>query len=190
MTDEPEAILFYSRKAGYGWLSNFWRSPFVMRIDPFDSKEDRGGVFAFPTNEHFYQSQKATDTFTRRWIASAPTPFAAMLAGRSLRPHEFRQDWERVKVNVMLTGLRKKFTLGSDLGDLLLGTGDAKIHEDSPTDEFWGWRGCERCGGPHKPGVVDAYMHFPAKPGYGKDMLGKCLMSVRAELRTDLENQR
>jgi len=163
MTTE-ERILFYSRKSGYGWLSNFWREPMLLPLEPFDKLPEKTTMFPYPTNEHYYQSQKAKTMDARRWIAWAPTPYAAMLAGRSLRPHEIREDWDRVRVNAMLTGLRKKFRLGSDLGDLLLGTGYALIEEDSPTDRFWG--------------------------RLGENMLGKCLMEVRGELRTDLENQR
>jgi len=138
-------ILFYSRDETYGWLSNFHRSAQVV-----------DGV-TYPTNEHYYQSQKARDKATSKWIASAPIPFLAMKAGRSLRKGKgLRYDWERVKVEIMLKGLRAKFNQNSALKQKLLETGDAVLHENSPTDRFWGIT--------------------------GKSMLGKLLMQVRREI--------
>lgn len=81
-----------------------------------------------------------------------------MQAGRSLRKHEFVSSWDTIKVHVMLVALRAKFTQNEDLRTKLLETGTAVLHEDSPTDMFWGKR--------------------------GKDMLGRLLMRVRKEIRT------
>jgi ribA/ribD-fused uncharacterized protein len=141
----PEAIRFYSRKDEYGWLSNFWRHTQAVHS------------VSYPTNEHFYQSQKAVQPDVSEWIRVAPSPWLAMRAGRSLRANEMRDDWDEVKVDVMLTGLRAKFAPGSELASMLLATGDAVLEEDSPTDMFWG--------------------------RLGKNTLGKCLMRVRDELR-------
>lgn len=140
-----EEINFYSSKPEYGWLSNFW-----LETEFVDAKE-------YATNEHFYQSQKTLDRQLSEWIRAAPSPYAAMKAGHALRPEEFRPDWEQVKVEVMLTGLRAKFQQNLDLKAKLLATGDAILHEDSKTDLFWGKK--------------------------GQDMLGKLLMTVREEIR-------
>jgi len=138
-------INFYSRDEEYGWLSNFARYPQTV-----DGK-------TYPTNEHYYQSQKTLDKEASERIASAPSPFLAMRAGRSLGGEEFRSDWEKVKVEVMLKGLRAKFQQHPELAQKLLATKDAVLHENSQTDMFWGKR--------------------------GKDQLGKLLMQVREELR-------
>jgi ribA/ribD-fused uncharacterized protein len=141
-----EEINFYSNNAEYGWLSNFARYPQIV-----DGK-------IYKTNEHYYQSQKTNDAEVSNWIASAPSPFLAMRAGRSLRiGKEFRRDWKKIKVEVMLNGLRAKFQQHPELAQKLLATGDAVLHENSPTDMFWGKK--------------------------GKDSLGKLLMQVREELR-------
>lgn len=138
-------ILFYSRDEKYGWLSNFERSQQVVD----DVK--------YPTNEHFYQSRKANDDALQEWIINAPTPFAAMMAGRCLRKKETVEDWEKIKFDVMLTGLRAKFTDNGPLRIKLIETGDAALHENSPTDMIWGIK--------------------------GQDMLGKLLMQVREEMK-------
>lgn len=143
MTDP---ILFYSSKDnGYGWLSNFWQA----------KQEDDN--FVYPDNEHYYQSQKANDDVFREWIAYAPTAYLAMQAGRSLRKADMVDSWDSKKDEIMLVGLRMKFTQNEDLKKKLLATGDAELHEDSPTDKYWGMK--------------------------GQDVLGKLLMKVREELK-------
>jgi len=142
----PTVINFYSRKPLYGFLSNFHRCPQIV-----DGVE-------YPTNEHYYQSMKAKDLRVAKWIASAPSPFLAMRAGRMLRRgKEFRDVWtDSMRLAIMLKGLRAKFS-DEHLKSRLLATGDATLHEDSPTDMFWGKK--------------------------GRDCLGRLLMTVRDEIR-------
>jgi len=140
----PEEICFYSRKDEYGWMSNFECS--AQFVDGHWYK----------SNEHYYQSMKAKDSRAARWIADAPTPYMAMITGRNLRPEDFVDNWDDIKVNIMLKGLRAKFK-DSELQEKLLSTGDAILHEASPEDMFWGMN--------------------------GEDMLGKLLMQVREEIR-------
>lgn len=137
-------VLFYTTKDEYWFLTNFARVP--QTID---------GI-TYPTNEHYYQSEKAIVPELKLWIANAPNPYAAMLAGRNLREKELNPDWDIIKFDVMLRGLRAKFFQNVEIQRLLLATGDAAIHENSPTDLVWGIK--------------------------GQDMLGKLLMKVRAEL--------
>lgn len=145
MTQE---INFYSRKEEYGWLSNFWRSSQTINN------------IEYPTNEHYYQSQKARDLEIKKWITNAPNPYLAMKAGRSLREgKELRHDWNNRKVQTMLIGLREKFNQNAELKQKLLDTGDSILHEDSPIDMFWGKK--------------------------GKDLLGKLIVRVRKEIRQE-----
>jgi ribA/ribD-fused uncharacterized protein len=114
----------------------------------------------YSTNEHYYQSQKAKERDVYIWISNAPNPYLAMIAGRALREgKELVDDWDSIKVDVMLKGLRAKFE-NPELREKLLATGDAVIHEDSPTDMFWGKK--------------------------GEDWLGRLLMQVRDEIKEEL----
>jgi len=154
-------INFYLLDENYGFLSNFDRTPIIVDDDEERTKREwvpasDGTWREYPTNEHYYQSQKATDKKLAQWIAAAPTPYAAMMAGRSLRQKEFVHNWDEKKVAVMRKGLRAKFR-NPILKQKLLDTGNAILHEDSPTDLFWGKKGA--------------------------DMLGKLLMEVRDEIR-------
>jgi ribA/ribD-fused uncharacterized protein len=141
-----EEINFYRRKEEYGWLSNFERTPVLVA----------GTIYQ--TNEHYYQSMKSKNPFLREWIENAPTPYYAMIAGRSLKLEDHVDNWYIKKADVMKRGIRAKFK-NSVLRQKLLDTEDAILHEDSPTDIFWGKK--------------------------GKDMLGKLLMEVREEIKKE-----
>lgn len=138
-------IFFWTRHDKHGFCSNF--SPCLILID------NR----TYPTVEHYYQAQKTLDPEERNMILRCKTPGEAKLAGYHVK---LRLDWEEAKEEVMLKGLRAKFTQCPKLKEYLLETGNAALHEDSPWDKYWGY----------------------AK-GEGKDRLGKLLMQVREEIR-------
>jgi ribA/ribD-fused uncharacterized protein len=75
-----------------------------------------------------------------------------------------RRDWETIKDSIMREAVLAKFTQHADLRAILLGTGDAILVENSPTDDYWG------CGA----------------HGGGRNKLGKILMSVREQLRQQI----
>ena len=129
----------------YFFLSNFSASPFTVN-----------GV-VFPTMEHYFQAMKATNQEDVLEIAKASTPSKAKQLGRKVK---IRPDWEYVKKDIMLEGLRKKFAI-PELRQKLLDTGDAYLEEGNT----WG----DRCWG-----VCN---------GIGENNLGKLLMRVREEIR-------
>ena len=138
-------INFYGTIPEYRFLSNFHECPQIV--------ETEWGKHEYPTNEHFYQSMKATTKEDHELVRSQSSPYYAMKTGRKI---EYRDDWEDIKVFVMLKGLRAKFK-DEDLRARLLATGDAILHEASPYDMFWGKKGA--------------------------DWLGKLLMQVRDEIK-------
>lgn len=143
MTDP---VLFYAEGNAYGEFSNWWPAPIAL-----------DGI-SWPTTEHYFMAQKTKDRRERDRIRRARTPRRAKELGREVR---LRRGWDGMKFEVMLRANRAKFEQHADLADLLLSTGDRRIHEDCD-DPWWG-------GGPHFP--------------HGRDMLGKVLMRVRDELR-------
>lgn len=113
----------------------------------------------YPTVEHAYQAAKTLNREERQRIANLPTPGAAKRAGKQV---QLRPDWEDVKIDVMTRLVRRKFTCYPDLAEKLLATGDLPIVEiNTWKDTFWGV--CE---------------------GVGQNHLGRILMAVRKELRT------
>ena len=135
----------------YAFLSNFYPSPV-----------QENGV-TYPTIEHYFQAQKTTVPFERAAIVNAATPGQAKREGRRIT---LRKDWERVKDDVMLQGLRLKFAL-PELAEKLIATGDAELIEGTTWhDNIWGNCSCPQCE------------DIP-----GQNKLGKLLMKVREEIK-------
>ena len=111
----------------------------------------------FRSAEHAYQAAKSLKPDIRRKIADAPRPSDAKRLGKSVL---LRPGWEKIKLDVMCTVLRSKFS-NPNLKKALLATGDAKLEEGNDWNDRW-W------------GTVN---------GIGHNWLGKILMEIRAELR-------
>lgn len=141
-------IYFYTARGQYGFLSNF--APYGVEFE---------GQW-FPTAEHYYQAQKYAGTLVAEQIRTAATPKEAYRLGRSSQS-ALRADWEDVKEKIMLTVLRRKFTMHQELGKQLLATGEEELIENAVINAYWG------CGA----------------NGKGRNRLGQLLMQVRDELR-------
>lgn len=128
----------------YRFLSNFHPTGFFY------------GEAWCPTNEHYYQAMKTVDQEQRSHVLTRPTPQLAKRAGRHVT---LRSDWDVVKDDVMMFGLKLKFPTGSHSLNLLLETGDAYLEETNTWgDTYWG--------------VCD---------GEGENKLGLLLMKLRGE---------
>jgi len=128
----------------YRWLSNFAVAPVVYE-----------GML-FRTVEHAYQAAKTLEWDQREHIAAAWSAGEAKRRGRKLK---IRDNWDDVKLHVMLVLLRQKFAV-APYRSLLIETGDAEIIEDNWWhDRFWGV--CR---------------------GSGQNHLGRLIMQVRSEL--------
>lgn len=167
--DTPEIIYFYDIKEEYGYYSNF--SPYSVVIE---------GI-KYQTVEHYFQSQKFTDSWYRELIKNANTPGIARLLAHQeigggykwrtdLNPYiqksidqeiKWIENWENIKLDIMYVGIYAKFTQHLDLQQKLLDTGNAEIAENSPRDNYWGI----------------------GKNRDGQNHLGRLLMKLRDELR-------
>lgn len=138
-------IKISSFKDEYDFLSNFY-----LHDVEFD------GVI-YKSIEHAYCAAKTLDPDERWLIQSATTSGKAKKLGRNIT---LRDDWDKIKFNIMLDLLRKKFKPGTELAEKLLDTQNAYLEEGN----WWGdviWGVCK---------------------GKGLNMLGKLLMQVRDEL--------
>lgn len=113
----------------------------------------------YPTVEHWFQSQKFTDSELQEKIRGCSTPTQAKRLGRT-RHETFLTSWDEKKEEIMLEGLRAKFTQNSLLKESLLKTGSALLEENASWDSYWGI----------------------GKSGKGKNRMGYLLMKVRDEL--------
>jgi hypothetical protein len=140
-------IYFNSFDSYFDFLSNFHPSPFTA-----DS-------VSWPTVEHFYQAQKAAVSQEKWNIWRALTPAAAKRMGKKVT---VRKDWERIKDEVMLRGVREKFKQNPELRERLQRTRGFSLVEYAPWgDTYWG----------------------VGKDYQGENRLGKILMRVREELK-------
>ena len=129
----------------YRWLSNFHLVE--VKLDGLP----------YPSTEHAYQAAKTLDIAERLMIQALPTCGQAKRTGQRLK---LRDDWEQVKVEVMLDLQRQKYAVPY-LREKLLATGDAELVEGNTWgDRFWGV-----CG------------------DTGLNWLGRLLMQVRDEVR-------
>lgn len=112
----------------------------------------------YPSVEHAYQAAKTLDLTARAFIASQTSPGRAKRAGRQV---PMRDDWERVKLAVMLDLLRQKFAHADLRAQLIATSDDVLVEGNTWGDTFWGM-----CN------------------GVGLNHLGRLLMQVRAEVRT------
>lgn len=151
VTDFAKAIYFYSSSDKYGEFSNFADFGFDY--------ENR----YYPTVEHFYQSQKFVDKNYSELIRRARTPKTAADLGKN-RDQKLIADWDKIKNDIMLVGVQKKFETHGVLKELLLSTDENLIIENSPYDNYWGI----------------------GQTGEGLNQLGTILMRVRQKLKTAL----
>lgn len=113
---------------------------------------------SFYSAEAAFQSAKSTDLNIRKQFCCL-FPKQAKKMGRAIR---LREDWEEVKDQVMYDILKSKFS-NERLRQLLLQTGNKELIENNSwNDTYWG--------------VCN---------GKGQNKLGKLLMQVREELKTE-----
>lgn len=130
-------------------LSNFWLVDVVM------------GGWWYKSVEHAFQAAKTNDLDERKKIQQAETCGEAKKLGRIVT---LREDWERVKIDVMEGLLKQKFNDPFCQMVLICTEGRELIEGNTWGDTFWGV--CE---------------------GKGENNLGKLLMKIRAELLKPIE---
>ena len=145
---KTDPILFYKTNEPYGCFANFSRHGITL-----------GDKF-WPTTEHYFQAQKFAGTGHEEIVHQAKTPGDAARLGRD-RARPLRADWEAVKDDAMRRAVRANFEQHEEIRQILLGTGDAELVENTTDDHYWGI----------------------GTRGDGKNMLGIILMEVRAELK-------
>lgn len=145
-----DAIKFYHSDQPWGELSNFSRHSVFIKNK------------MWPTVEHFYQAQKFVNVKIEEEIRRASTPTLAKQISRGYSNEYTRTDWNEVKLESMLEGLRAKFSQHPDLLELLISSGDRELREHTENDLYWGDGG----------------------DGTGINKLGELLMIVRCELIT------
>jgi len=150
-------IVFSSKSAQYGWLSNF-HHPILL-------KDDEGHQYY--SLEAYFQAAKyarrGDASILRKFTGQAVTPGQAKSRGgrrgEPMTEQEVKAWNSGRRVTVMKKGLQLKFQ-DPELREKLLGTGCKVLIENTGRDTFWG----------------------ATKKG-GCNVLGQLLMQVRDEIR-------
>lgn len=129
----------------YRFLSNFW----PCRVVGDDGVE-------YSSVEHAFQAAKTNSREAKLRIKACVNPGQAKRMGKKVN---LREDWDQVKLDIMETLLRRKFSI-PELRILLLDTFTDKLVEGNTWgDRYWG--------------VCN---------GVGENHLGRLLMKIRDEL--------
>ena len=160
-TKEVEAVYFHKPSEPYGFLSNWYPSPFDL---------DR---IHFTSVEQYIMYQKCSifgdDESAKRILATEETKEQQNI-GRDAKGY-VSKIWAGMRQVIALRGLMAKFEQNDDLKQKLLETGDAFLVEFARTDKIWA------CGI-----RLDDEKRFDAKNWDGENILGFALMEVRRKL--------
>lgn len=150
-----DCVVFLKTHEAFGGLSNMAAGyPLVVNGVRILTAEALYQACRFP---HLPEVQKL--------IVGQASPMAAKMKSKPYRK-DSRPDWEQVNVEIMRWCLRVKLAQNWErFGELLLSTGEKPIVEESKKDAFWG----------AKPTDAETLV--------GKNMLGKLLMGLRAQLQ-------
>lgn len=72
-----------------------------------------------------------------RCVRNATTPDETQALVKQYKQYR-RADWSQAKDNIMLNALQAKLETYTDVRDFLLSTGQARLVETSPVDDYWG----------------------------------------------------
>lgn len=152
MANGEQDVRFYrASEKPFGAFSNLFRREI----------EFEGEIY--PTSEHAYQAGKARKPEVKAWLMAAPSPALLAMAAHGLYYWDVTPGWSQRKFDRMRGVLYAKFTQHSDLRDLLLSTGSARLIEtatvDNEVNRLWG-----------------------EVNGQGRNMLGELLMELRQKL--------
>ena len=139
---------------GKWWfLSPYAEFPIKMEVD--------GGMYEFPTVEHYYQSVKfyADDARFHKVMCQKSPDEARLLTKMQDYRNKRRADVEENNYALMEKGMRAKFAQNSAAAEMLKKTGDAVLIKSCAV--------CYKCG---------------FGEGSGENRLGKMLMKIREEL--------
>lgn len=144
----------------YRYLSNFYKCYIEYKGVVFNTVEAAFQAAKVKTNNN-------TDMIEALNAFAKMTPSEAKKAGRKVI---LREDWEKVKNDIMYELVRLKFTMNQELGLKLISTGNAYLIEGNTWhDNYWGSCKCQKC-----------------KDRVKANKLGEILMYVREELKTQL----
>ncbi len=140
------SLVINSFNGEYRFLSNFWPCTVIYEGLEFNCVEAA------------FVAAKTTDIEKRRHIQALKSPGECKKFGRKIK---LRENWDKIKIEIMNDLLKQKFAKGSQLGDMLVKTRDMHLIEGNTWgDTFWG-----------------------VCYGVGQNVLGLMLMEIRNSIK-------
>lgn len=153
-TTKAAPIKFHAvHEVPYGCFSPLFPLPLVVRHKQY------------PSLHHFFLCERFKDSPVEEVIRKAPSAWELERVVKEAEDlHYQREEWNRVKLDVMLLGNYFKFKQNPTARRTLMETEDRLLVDHAATDDFWSDNG----------------------DGSGKNLLGVCLMAVRARLGREM----
>lgn len=161
---DKEIICFHNPDEDNGYLSNWWLSGFKVDGIKFTSAEQY---------MMFGKAKLFGDTETQAKILSVQDVAKIKALGREVKGFD-DEVWTENRENIVYKGLKAKFSDDEELKEKLLSTGDAILAECAVHDRVWGIGMSMK--DPNR---------FNTEKWRGLSLLGKLLMRVRDELRSE-----
>eukprot|EP00796_Vickermania_ingenoplastis_P001129 gene1130-661_t len=151
---KASAIKFHAvHEVPYGCFSPLFPLPLVVRHQQY------------PSLHHYFLCERFKDSPAEEIIRKAPSAWELERIVKEAEEKKYqREEWNRVKLDVMLLGNYFKFKQNPTARRTLIETEDRILVDHSATDDFWSDNG----------------------DGSGKNLLGVCLMAVRARLLREM----
>lgn len=140
------SLVINSFNGEYRFLSNFWPCTVIYECLEFNCVEAA------------FVAAKTTDIEKRRHIQALKSPGECKKFGRKI---ELRENWDKIKIEIMNDLLKQKFAKGSQLGDMLVKTRDMHLIEGNTLGDTF----CGVCY------------------GVGQNVLGLMLMEIRNSIK-------
>jgi ribA/ribD-fused uncharacterized protein len=156
----PDDIRFYRTDREWGEFSNLFRRDMEFEGETFDCAEAA------------YQAGKPSKPAVRAWIMAAPSPSLLAMAAHGLYSWDIKPGWSQGRRDRMRRVVEAKFRQHSDLAEILLSTGDARIVEYTKTDNEVNRRwGCvEGKGGTNWLGIILGEVRDQLRKGTNADL--------------------
>ena len=159
-----DSIYFYGINDKYGFMSNFF---------PCKFRDNDGHVFCNSEQYFMYHKCLTFDSDNKdllKKILSSKSATSIKNYGRQVKNFD-DEIWKNKRYNIMLNGLMLKFGQNTDLKNKLLETNNKTLYEASKYDKIWGI-------GFYAKDAINC-----DKKLYGQNLLGKCLMEIRSNLK-------
>ncbi len=159
-------IYFYGLKDQFSYMSNFYKSPFETK--------DKKPLKFWCSEQHFMYHKcllfDSSNTKLLDKILQSKSATEIKKLGRQVKNYDDK-IWNEKRYSIMKEALILKFSQNQDIKEKLLATKDKLLYEASKYDKIWGI------------GFYASSAIVTDKSKFGRNLLGKCLMEVRSELK-------